>query len=96
MGRDPLLYFLLEIDPVQKIVERALLDLDRHRADRSVGKAERAAVQTLVEDAHSRPVAEQDLHRVAPLPEEHEERSGASIPAHPIHRHPGEPVEAPA
>src|SRR5262249_11870898 len=80
-----------------QVVELALLDRDDEIAlARGLGDAEGAAIETLVEQAESRVVREQNLHRVAAPAEEDEERTAADLTAEALLHQRAEPVEAPA
>jgi hypothetical protein len=75
----------LEVDAVEQIVERALLDLDDGiTLARGLGDAERAAIQTLVEQAQPGVVGEEDLHRVTTSAEEDEQRPATYLAAQSI------------
>jgi hypothetical protein len=56
---------------------------------------EPVTVQTLIKLTHPRAVEEQDLQRILPTAEEHEERTTARLAAHACSSEVGQPVEAP-
>src|SRR5690606_41209980 len=56
---------------------------------------EGASVESLVEEAQTGPVEEEDLQGRPPLPEEEEERAAPRIATEPIRDEPGETIEAP-
>src|SRR5688572_6054608 len=89
----------LHVDAIEQGFELALIDREMGRARRErvgAGPAERALVQSLVEDAHPGAVAEQDLDRVAAPASEYEQRPRARRPSDPLAYNPGQSVEAPA
>src|SRR6202789_454886 len=86
-----------DVDAVEQILERALLDRDDPFAfARPLGHAEGAPVEALVEETQAGVVGEEDLHRVPPAPEEDKESAAAHLATEPVGRKGAEPVEAPA
>src|SRR5277367_3329922 len=64
------------------------------RLARALWNRKCAAVESLVEDRHARPVEEQNLQRVASLAEEEEERTASCVVADLLFRESRQPVKA--
>ena len=86
-----------DVDPVEQIVESALIDREARLVASHLGNAEIALVQTLVELAESRAVEEQDFDRITTaFAKVNEERAATRGPSDALFGDPGESVEAPA
>src|SRR5215212_8280969 len=85
----------VEVDPVEQIIERALLDQHRGRAVRTGRDPERLLVEPLVEQAESRAVEEDALEGRSSLAEEHEQRAAARAPPQLVCHDAGEPLKSP-
>src|SRR5665213_825740 len=86
----------VDVDAVEQRLERALVD--HHAAGawvRRRGQPEGPCVQSLVENAHSRAIEEQNLQRRSVLPEEDEERSRARLTPDALLDDAAQPIEAP-
>src|SRR5665213_2849934 len=86
----------VDVDAVEQRLERALVD--HHAAGawvRRRGQPVGPCVQSLVENAHSRAIEEQNLQRRSVLPEEDEERSRARLTPDALLDDAAQPIEAP-
>jgi hypothetical protein len=88
---------MLEIDPVEEILERSLLHghYDLAVSVARLGYPERAAVEAFIEETKSGTIEEQDLRRFTPLAEEDEERAAARVAAYSLGHDARQPNEAP-
>ena len=87
----------LDVNAVQKILERAVVDLDDSLplSLSHLRHAEQPAIETFVEQAKSGPVEEQDLHRLAALAEEHEQRAATRVAADALGDDAAQSIESP-
>src|SRR4051812_26857276 len=88
---------LVEVDALQQVIESALLDdYSRGTVLERCRQLKRTAVQTFVEQAEPGPVVEEDLHRIATLAEEDEQRAPARLACDALLDDAGQTVEPPA
>ncbi len=87
----------LDVDPIEEIIEHAVVDLDDGPDVPGVdGPTEDATVEALVEEAQAGAIEEEDLEGLLALAEEHEERPAARVASELLASDAGESIEAPA